>query len=685
MSYLRFIRFLCIVIWQYLGGLLNRSGMPLAVYTNECRKYILFYRVSKDKDLVAKRIRAFCSSQINLVHDRLVLGDDVYSPVVVVVVKDDLERMKLFYEHYRNLGVRKFIVIDNNSTDGTREFAIEQPDTRVYLVTEAFHSQKKEAWINRVLALTGYNRWYMVVDSDELLDYVGREHLRIDDFIRQNTVHGSIRLQGYLVDMYSKAPLFSEQCEYKDIPNVFSLFDVDSYQEPRPNQIYGGPRNRLFGLDDLLLSKQSIFFFVSKMLYRDCHYMFVPKMKQCEDMTFVLRHYKYLATDKPVYNNRVKEQCYYNNSIEYRQIMERLDSQPETSFATAQSVMYQNSESLRVLPFVHWPLPESHASLPSVCIIIPLFNSRGYIVPCLDSVAAQTYQGAMECIIVDDCGTDGSISHAEEFIHSYKGPIRFRIVHHPENMGLSEARNTGIREATCDYIYFLDSDDSVIPECIEMMAGSLMKHPDAQMVFAGAETSNGMFKWLDYTKKQLPEYSNNHEWLQRSMLKRYDLAMTAWNRLISGSFVQENKLSFVRGLVHEDEVWNFDLAKYIQSAAFVKHNTYKYNLHDNSITVGASDNLQWERRLALWDVLLSKLDKDNKEIQIRAIYDHIMVETRKIFPVNYRKPLCKLLHRLSRQTHGTLSLRLYVQGVMILYLPSLYCLIDRVYRKLGIN
>ena len=672
MSYLRFIRFISIVIWQYLGGLIHRSGMPLAVYTNECRKYIMFYRVSKNKDLVAKRIRAFCSSQINLVHDRLVLDDDVYAPVIVVVVKDDLERMKLFYEHYRNLGVRKFVVIDNNSTDGTREFVMGQPDTREYLVTESFQTQKKEAWIDKVLALTGYNRWYVVVDSDELLDYVGSEQLRIDDFIRQNTANGAIRLQGYLVDMYSKAPLFSEQCEYQDIPKVFSMFDVDSYQEPRPNQIYGGPRNRLFGLDDLLLSKQSIFFFVSKMLYRDCHYMYVPKMKQCEDMTFVLRHYKYLATDKPIYENRVKEQCYYNNSIEYRQIMEDLEKHPLASFATAKSVMYQSSESLRVLPFVHWPKPISHDSLPSVCIIIPLFNSGGHIVHCLESVAAQTYQGTMECIIVDDCGTDGSISLAEDFIKSYKGQVRFRIVHHAENMGLSEARNTGIREATCDYIYFLDSDDTIIPKCIEMMVGCLKKYPDAQIVFAGAETSNGMFKWLDYTKKQLPEYSNDHEWLQRSMLKRYDFGMTAWNRLISRSFIQKNKLSFVRGLVHEDEVWNFDLAKYIQSAAFVKKNTYKYNLHDNSITVGASDNLQWERRFALWDVLLSKLDEENKEIQIRAICTQIMVETRKKFPVNHRKSLCKLFLTISKQSQGILTLWLIVQGLLAITPPFIY-------------
>ena len=156
------------------------------------------------------------------------------------------------------------------------------------------------------------------------------------------------------------------------------------------------------------------------------------------------------------------------------------------------------------------------------------------------------------------------------------------------------------------------------------------------------------------------------------MLKRYDFAMTAWNRLISRSFVQENNFSFVRGMVHEDEVWNFDLAKYIQSAVFVKHNTYRYNLHDNSITVGASDNLQWERRFALWDVLLSRIDEENKEIQIRAICTQIMVETRKKFPVNHRKSLCKLFLTTSKQSQGILTLWLIVQGLLAITPPFIY-------------
>lgn len=64
-----------------------------------------------------------------------------------------------------------------------------------------------------------------------------------------------------------------------------------------------------------------------------------------------------------------------------------------------------------------------------ISIIIPTYNVAPYIIECLESVASQTYQGVIECIVVDDCGTDESIPLAQEFIDSYKGNIKFRICH----------------------------------------------------------------------------------------------------------------------------------------------------------------------------------------------------------------------------------------------------------------
>jgi glycosyltransferase involved in cell wall biosynthesis len=72
----------------------------------------------------------------------------------------------------------------------------------------------------------------------------------------------------------------------------------------------------------------------------------------------------------------------------------------------------------------------------------------------------QTYEGDIECIVVDDCGTDGSMGIVNKLILEYNGPIMFKILHHTHNRGLSAARNTGISNASGDYLLFLDSDDS---------------------------------------------------------------------------------------------------------------------------------------------------------------------------------------------------------------------------------
>ena len=146
-----------------------------------------------------------------------------------------------------------------------------------------------------------------------------------------------------------------------------------------------------------------------------------------------------------------------------------------------------------------------------VSIIIPIYNVASYVERCIRSVMNQTLTKEIECIILDDCGSDNSIDIAENLISEYVGCIDFRILHHDFNRGLSAARNTGIDSAKGEYIYYLDSDDKIVPDCIEKLVSSVKKHPDSQIVFAGAEASADNYKWLDYTTKELPEYSDNQD------------------------------------------------------------------------------------------------------------------------------------------------------------------------------
>ena len=117
-----------------------------------------------------------------------------------------------------------------------------------------------------------------------------------------------------------------------------------------------------------------------------------------------------------------------------------------------------------------------------ITIIVPVYNVEQYIKECFDSIAAQTYKGDIECIFVDDCGQDKSVEILEKMIACYQGGISFSIIHHEHNKGLSGARNTGIRNASGDYLYFLDSDDCLLPKSIESLANILRQNPNVQVV-----------------------------------------------------------------------------------------------------------------------------------------------------------------------------------------------------------
>lgn len=208
-----------------------------------------------------------------------------------------------------------------------------------------------------------------------------------------------------------------------------------------------------------------------------------------------------------------------------------------------------------------------------ISIIVPVYNVELYIKECFESIAAQTYKGEIECIFVDDCGQDDSVAILEKLIAEYHGPIQFSIVHHEHNKGLSGARNTGIRKAKGDYLYFLDSDDTITPDCIEKLAALAEKYPQVDIVQGSTKSK---LEWFQLANKHFPEYSDNFKWIRTTMLLRYSIPMTAWNKLVRKELIIKNGLYFEEGLIHEDEIWNFMLAKHVHSIAFCCDITYIY-------------------------------------------------------------------------------------------------------------
>lgn len=217
-----------------------------------------------------------------------------------------------------------------------------------------------------------------------------------------------------------------------------------------------------------------------------------------------------------------------------------------------------------------------------VSIIIPVYNVEQYIEECLQSVANQTVAHLIECIIVDDKGTDASIKVAEAFIESYHGDVKFRIIYREENGGLSAARNTGIRVAQGEYLYFLDSDDYIIPTCIETLLTLADKHGGVDLLPAlYIRESNDM---QQFNRDSFPEFSTDQREIKRALLDYDRIPVTAANRLVRRRLITDHDLWFKEGIIHEDNYWTFFLAKYVKRMAFCTEKCYYYRETQGSIT-----------------------------------------------------------------------------------------------------
>ena len=112
-----------------------------------------------------------------------------------------------------------------------------------------------------------------------------------------------------------------------------------------------------------------------------------------------------------------------------------------------------------------------------------VYNVEKYVAECLNSVISQTYDHSkIECIIVNDCTTDDSMDIVYEIIKKYDGGMSFIICRHEHNEGLSAARNTGIEVAKGNYIFFIDSDDYIYPNSLELLLNASKIYGYSDMV-----------------------------------------------------------------------------------------------------------------------------------------------------------------------------------------------------------
>lgn len=208
-----------------------------------------------------------------------------------------------------------------------------------------------------------------------------------------------------------------------------------------------------------------------------------------------------------------------------------------------------------------------------VSIIIPVFNAENYVAACLDSALAQTY-GDLEIIAVNDGSTDGSA----EILQSYVQDPRVCVISQ-RNGGLSAARNSGLDAAAGDYIFFLDSDDTIHPETIEQLL-SVAEKTDADFVRCSYRVVYGeldarsphveppaVFELLD---APVEDYLR-HRFLPSACLCLY-------RRSTFGD------MRFTRDVIFEDLDFTWRYLRRVRRGAYMDFAAYNYTQTESSLT-----------------------------------------------------------------------------------------------------
>lgn len=171
-------------------------------------------------------------------------------------------------------------------------------------------------------------------------------------------------------------------------------------------------------------------------------------------------------------------------------------------------------------------------------IIIPFLNTEEYIGRCVESILAQTNQD-FEIICVNDGSTDNSVKVLEQ----YKDSI---TLINQENLGLSEARNNGVKVAKGKYILFVDSDDYIEKELLQKLDSVTKNNPDLVRF--------GVKEVIDDTivSYPAPKFNNLSGVEAFKLIVKNKYVEPAWLYIFNRKFYQDNNFSFIPKVYHED-------------------------------------------------------------------------------------------------------------------------------------
>lgn len=302
-----------------------------------------------------------------------------------------------------------------------------------------------------------------------------------------------------------------------------------------------------------------------------------------------------------------------------------------------------------------------------ITIGIPVYNVERYVERSLRSALDQDYSRPYNILVVDDCGTDTSMDIVRRVCEEHPHGNRVTIFRHDGNKGLGAARNTIIDHADGKYLFFLDSDDWITPDC-------LSKHYEVAEKYQAEFTCASYSTFLEETGqlvegKQCRDGFWQHESVGAWLLSEsgYPLSDTAWNKLYRSDFLRKYHIQTVHR-IFEDTWMAFMTWLYASNVATISDHTLVYNIRSGSITSSVYGKKGTDQSAEICCDLVTRLraliEKDFKDtygvydLYYRSINNTMDLLTSSVYTPEQRAYIDRQLYHACRKVPGLKYLHL---------------------------
>lgn len=280
-----------------------------------------------------------------------------------------------------------------------------------------------------------------------------------------------------------------------------------------------------------------------------------------------------------------------------------------------------------------------------VSVIIPIYKVEKYLSRCIESVLAQTYQD-LEIILVDDGSPDNCPYICDEYERKDQ---RIKVIHKP-NGGLSDARNAALKVFTGDYVYFLDSDDYVENNLIEIAVNHIVAASADLVIFNyyRVDEFDNLLSTSSF-KTGIYDIGNNRINYIVNILSKYSTGWEAWNRLYKADIIRNNNLFFWDNklIFAEDFGFSLNYALHANKIICIPDVLHYYLIRRDSIMSQAAKEPRISAALALSKLLEDKIRSSLRDSEFYKNYPvlfySIMYEQlRGLTFENYKKSLASI-------------------------------------------